>query len=64
MPGLFASDERDVWDRRFREIVDEVVPPAKDMLVMRDVMVAKGAVAPRSRSAAIAKIQDFRRRSR
>ena len=49
VPSLFDADERDVWDRRFQEIVDEVVPPAKDMLVMRDVMVAKGAVTARSR---------------
>ena len=35
------------------------MPPAEDMLVMRDVMVAKGAVKPTSKLAAIAKIQDF-----
>ena len=36
----------------------EVEPPA-GMLVMRDVMVAKGAVRPREPLAAVAKIQDF-----
>ena len=50
VPGLFAAAEREVWERRFQEIVDEVVPPAKDMLVMRDGMVARGAVEARSRS--------------
>jgi phytanoyl-CoA hydroxylase len=59
VPGLFDAAERGVWEQRFRDIVEEVVAPAKGMLVMRDVMVAKGAVETRSRSAAIAKIQDF-----
>ncbi len=59
VPGLFDAAEREVWEQRFRDIVEEVVAPAKGMLVMRDVMVAKGAVETRSRSAAIAKIQDF-----
>ncbi len=59
VPGLFDAAEREVWEQRFRDIVEEVVPPAKNMLVMRDVMVARGAVAARSRSEAIAKIQDF-----
>jgi phytanoyl-CoA hydroxylase len=61
VPGLFDAAERKVLKRRFRDIVDEVVAPAQDMLVMRDVMVAKGAVEPRDRAAAIAKIQDFHR---
>ena len=61
VPRLFGAAERGVWEQRFRDIVEGVVPPAKDMLVMRDVMVARGAVVPRCRSEAIAKIQDFHR---
>ena len=59
LPGLFDADELEPWRERFLAIVTEEVPPAPDMLVMRDVMVAKGAVQPDSKSAAIAKIQDF-----
>ncbi|MGH0028603.1 MAG: phytanoyl-CoA dioxygenase family protein [Myxococcota bacterium] len=56
---LFDEAELEPLRRRFLAIVNEEVPPAPDMLVMRDVMVAKGAVAPGSRAEAIAKIQDF-----
>ena len=59
VPGLFDAAERELCERRFQDIVDGVVAPAQDMLVMRDVMVAKGAVAPRARAAGVAKIQDF-----
>ncbi len=57
--GLFGRDELLPWEKRFLAIVNEEVPPAPGMLVMRDVMVAKGAVEPDSSAAAIAKIQDF-----
>ncbi len=57
--GLFDAAELEVWTKRLLAIVNGEVPPAEDMLVMRDVMVAKGAVEPASRDAAIAKIQDF-----
>jgi phytanoyl-CoA hydroxylase len=57
--GLFDKDELAPLLERFLAIVTGGVAAAPDMLVMRDVMVAKGAVVPRSREAAIAKIQDF-----
>lgn len=57
--GLFEPDEVETWRRRFEAIVNGEVEPARDMLVMRDVMVAKGAVVPGSRAEAVAKIQDF-----
>jgi phytanoyl-CoA hydroxylase len=59
LPGLFSEDEVAPWRERFVGIVEGEVPPAEGMLVMRDVMVAKGAVTPGSRAAAVAKIQDF-----
>jgi phytanoyl-CoA hydroxylase len=59
VPGLFQESDLAAWRDRLQAIADEVVPPARDMLVMRDVMVAKGAVTPRSRLAAIQKLQDF-----
>jgi len=57
--GLFTSDELAALRERFRQIVEEERPAARDMLVMRDVMVAKGAVVPGSKAGAIAKVQDF-----
>jgi phytanoyl-CoA hydroxylase len=59
VPGLIPDDEREPWLRRLTDIVERRVPPAEGMLVMRDVMVAKGKVKPGSRMEAIAKIQDF-----
>ena len=59
LPGFFRSDEIDVWLERFRAIVEGEVAPAEHMLVMRDVMVAKGAVTPGCAAEAIAKLQDF-----
>ena len=61
MPGFFAEAELAPWLQRFMDIVEERVAPAPDMLVMRDVMVAKGVVEPGSKQEAIAKIQDFHR---
>ncbi len=58
-PGLFDSAELAPWRERFRKVVEGGVPAADGMLVMQDVMVAKGAVAPSNREQAIAKIQDF-----
>jgi phytanoyl-CoA hydroxylase len=57
--GLFEPSELGVWARRFAAIVNGEVEPAEDMLVMRDVMVAKGAVDPATSAEAVAKIQDF-----
>jgi phytanoyl-CoA hydroxylase len=57
--GLFTADELEPWEKRFLSIVNDEVAPAPGMLVMRDVMVAKGAVKPGSSAAAVAKIQDF-----
>jgi phytanoyl-CoA hydroxylase len=57
--SFFEPAELEGFVKRFLAIVNEEVPPAPGMLVMRDVMVAKGAVAVASRPEAIAKIQDF-----
>lgn len=57
--GFFPESELARWRERFAAIVEGTVPPAPDMTVMRDVMVAKGVVAPRSRAAAVQKLQDF-----
>ena len=57
--GFFDKDELEPWRQRFVDIVEGRVEPAENMLVMRDVMVVKGAVAPDTPQEAIAKIQDF-----
>jgi phytanoyl-CoA hydroxylase len=56
---LFATGELARWRTRFAEIVERGAQRAEGMLVMRDVMVAKGAVHPGSASESIAKLQDF-----
>jgi phytanoyl-CoA hydroxylase len=57
--ALFDTAELSPWRERFRQVVEGGVPAADGMLVMQDVMVAKGAVAATSRARAVAKIQDF-----
>ena len=56
---LFDESELEIFSKRFLAIVDDEVATAPGMLVMRDVMVVKGAVAPATRAEAIAKIQDL-----
>lgn len=58
-PRLIPPDDLKPWLARLEDIVEGRVPPAEGMLVMKDVMVAKGAVRPGSRMEAIAKIQDY-----
>ncbi|MDJ0788901.1 MAG: phytanoyl-CoA dioxygenase family protein [Myxococcota bacterium] len=52
-----ASLER--WKTRLSAIADGEVAPAERMLVMKDVMVARGAVEVGSKLEAVAKIQDY-----
>lgn len=59
VPGLFDAASLARWRERLEEIVDGRVAPAERMLVMRDVMVAKGAITPGTKLEAVAKIQDY-----
>ena len=59
IPGLFERTEYEPWTRRFLDIVSGRTTAPEGMLVMKDVMVAKGAVVPGNRERGIAKIQDF-----
>ena len=59
VPNLIEQASLDTWINRLSDIVEKRVEPSKGMLVMKDVMVAKGSVAPVSRLEAIAKIQDY-----
>ena len=58
VPALFSPGQLEPWIERLRQIVEGEVEPADGMLVMRDVMVAKGAVSPSEPAAAVAKLQD------
>ncbi len=57
--ALFSVEELQPWLDRLAELIRGDVAKSDGMLIMRDVMVVKGAVEPASREAAIAKIQDF-----
>ena len=59
VPNLIEQKSLDTWINRLSDIVEKRVEPSKGMLVMKDVMVAKGSVAPNSRMEAVAKIQDY-----
>jgi len=59
VPGLFSQGKLGRYVQRLEAIVSGEVPSPDGMLVMRDVMVAKGAVEPSTKMAGIAKIQDF-----
>jgi len=57
--GFFEAAELEPWKRRLEALVCGEVEIPEGMLVMRDVMVAKGFVKPTRPLEAIAKIQDF-----
>ena len=57
--GLLPAEELERWNTRLQDIIEGRVPAAKRMLVMRDVMIARGAVETERDVEAIAKIQDF-----
>jgi phytanoyl-CoA hydroxylase len=59
VPNLIEPDHLQIWIDRLSDIVEGRTPPSPGMLVMKDVMVAKGTVKAGSRMEAIAKIQDF-----
>lgn len=57
--GLFNAAELAPWLQRLDDIITGKVPRPGTMLVMKDVMVAKGRVQVDTPQAAIAKIQDL-----
>ena len=57
--GLLPQADLDVYLERLSDIVEGRITPPESMLVMKDVMVAKGAIEPGSRMEATAKIQDY-----
>ncbi len=61
VPGLIDEDHIARWRARFDEIITDPAVRNERMLVMKDVMVAKGVVKPESANERIAKVQDFER---
>lgn len=57
--GLFEPGDLSPWIERTRAIASGAAPPPRPMKLVRDVMVAKGAVAPRTPEHAICKINFF-----
>jgi phytanoyl-CoA hydroxylase len=57
--GLFSPELTESYRAHFEDIVSGEVEPSEGMLVMRDIMVAKGAVETKTRAEEIAKVQDF-----
>jgi phytanoyl-CoA hydroxylase len=58
-PRLIPQADLDTWLERLDAIVTGKVRPAPGMLVMKDVMIAKGVVKPGTPQEAIAKVQDY-----
>ena len=59
LPGLFDPEQLDGFERRFLALVQGDVPAGDDLVIMRDVMVARGAVEPKTPLHAINKILSF-----
>jgi phytanoyl-CoA hydroxylase len=59
VPGLVPLADLELYIARLSDIVEGRVEPPDKMLVMKDVMVAKGVVKAGSSMEAIAKIQDY-----
>lgn len=59
VPSLIDESFLQTWVERLTDIVEQRVKPSQGMLVMKDVMVAKGEVQPGNHMEAIAKIQDY-----
>ncbi len=56
---LFTADEVKAWDERFLEYVEDRLARCEGLQIMRDVMVVKGAVDPRSAVHAVNKLFCF-----
>ena len=59
VPGLIPDSDLAVYDQRFEDIVLGKVERNDRMLVMKDVMVAKGVIDPKDPLERIQKVQDF-----
>jgi len=59
LPRLFEPEQLARWEDRFEDIALERVPRPEKMILMEDIMVAKGAVRPADRLEGIHKLLSF-----
>ena len=59
VPALFSLAELQGWSHRFIDVVTGKLPSARGMVLMKDVMVAKGAVQPATAILGINKLLNF-----
>ncbi len=59
LPDLIAESHLDRYEARFVAFATEVVEPAPEMIIMRDIMVVQGAVEPATPMHAINKLINF-----
>jgi len=57
--GLFSKEKIKKYEQRLIDVCNGDVPPAKNMLVMKDIMIAKGKVQTDNQVEKIQKIQDI-----
>jgi len=57
--GLFSADALDRFESRFVELASGESPPPEGMVIMQDVMVARGVVEPASRVHGVNKLLSF-----
>ena len=59
LPGLIPRERLRAYEQRFLAFAGDDVPPAPGMKIMRDVMVVKGTVRPRTPVEAVNKLLQF-----
>ena len=59
LPGLIDAEQCRRYNQRFADLVNGTVPVPKELVVMRDVMVVKGAVQPKTPLHGINKLMNF-----
>lgn len=59
VPKLIEKAELESWSDRFVDVVNGNVPQSRGMVLMKDVMVAKGAVVPRDPLFGVNKLLNF-----
>ena len=59
LPGLVPEDRLRAYEERFLQFASDAAPPARGMKLMRDVMVVKGSVRPRTAVEAVNKLLQF-----
>ncbi|MCY4130446.1 MAG: phytanoyl-CoA dioxygenase family protein [Gammaproteobacteria bacterium] len=59
VPKLIEEDQLESWSERFVDVVNGKLPQTRGMVLMKDVMVAKGAVVPKDPLLGVNKLLNF-----